>query len=372
MKNSNAANPAEAGVINSRYMNSEADYKKFGVKPNTVEVWEDGLRGSEKPNNSEWEWWYFDAIMDDGTSLIIQFLNPALLLPNRAPAVNFQITTPDGKHHRTILESTPDEDSFGEGKCDVHFGRNSFVGDLKNYTLHVEENDQFGADIRFTNLGTPFRPGTAYFAFGDHDEDYYTWLCIAPKCKVEGTLLIDGKQVAVCGYGYHDHQWGSKPYMAFFNNWTWSRQSLNGYSVTMFNMVSCKEYGYKRFPIVFIENEAGEIVFDSYEDVEYTMESTLFDSVSGKTYPAVQRQIFHQGDLTLEYTLTPRKTLESMLHFPNPTPEQAKEFAERGQKPSYMRFLGEGRVKLTKGNDVLIDETGELIYECMFPGLEFK
>ena len=166
MKNSNAANPAEAGVINSRYMNSEADYKKFGVKPNTVEVWEDGLRGSEKPNNSEWEWWYFDAIMDDGTSLIIQFLNPAVILPNRAPAVNFQITTPDGKHHRTILESTPDEDSFGEGKCDVHFGRNSFVGDLKNYTLHVEENDQFGADIRFTNLGTPFRPGTAYFAFG--------------------------------------------------------------------------------------------------------------------------------------------------------------------------------------------------------------
>ena len=48
------------------------------------------------------------------------------------------------------------------------------------------------------------------------------------------------------------------------------------------------------------------------------------------------------------------------------------DYKKFGVKPSYMRFLGEGHVRLTKGKDVLIDETGDLIYECMFPGLEFK
>lgn len=361
-----------AQLKNSRYMDTEADYKKFGINPDKVEVWEDGLRGVKKPTVSEWEWWYFDAIMEDGTSVVIQFLNPAVILPSHPSAVNFQITTSDGKYHRSILESSEEDVHFGEGKCDVHFGPNSFVGDLKDYTIHVEEDDKFGADLHFTNLGTPFRPGTAYFGFGDHYEDFYTWLCVVPKCRVEGKLLIDGKTIEVSGYGYHDHQWGTKSHMEFFNNWTWARQSLGDYSVTMFHMVSRKEYGYKRFPIMFVENKQGDIIFSSYNNIEYEMQGTKRDEASDKLYPTVQKQIFHDGNLTLEYTLTPKKTLETSLAFPNPTPEQAATFELKEQKPSYMRYLGEGHVKLQEGNTILLDDSSKLIYECMFQGIEFK
>jgi hypothetical protein len=54
-----------------RLLDQPGDYKKLGVNPGEVETWEDRRRNDSRPNH--WEWWYFDSILDDGTTVVIQF-----------------------------------------------------------------------------------------------------------------------------------------------------------------------------------------------------------------------------------------------------------------------------------------------------------
>ena len=42
------------------------DYARYGLDPTTVAQWEDGARTDDRPGT--YEWWYFDAHLDDGRS----------------------------------------------------------------------------------------------------------------------------------------------------------------------------------------------------------------------------------------------------------------------------------------------------------------
>jgi predicted secreted hydrolase len=78
-----------------------------------------------------------------------------------------------------------------------------------------------GAALRLSSRGRPFRQGTAYFGFGDRDEDYFTWLCAVPKgdVSVSGNVTVAGVIREVRGSGYHDHQWGSSNFQLLWNRW---------------------------------------------------------------------------------------------------------------------------------------------------------
>lgn len=53
------------------YENVQKAVKNMGNSVE-VEIWEDARRSAIGSNN--WEWWYFDAIMDDGTSAYCSIL----------------------------------------------------------------------------------------------------------------------------------------------------------------------------------------------------------------------------------------------------------------------------------------------------------
>ena len=62
-----------------------------------VEVWEDSLR--THPEKGEFEWWYFDAHFDDGSTAVIVFYTKSMLNPKSAfkPLVTITINRPDGE-----------------------------------------------------------------------------------------------------------------------------------------------------------------------------------------------------------------------------------------------------------------------------------
>ena len=58
--------------IPARLGSTPGDYARIGIEAGAIKPWEDGLRtdGSE----GTYEWWYFDAHLEDDATLVVVFL----------------------------------------------------------------------------------------------------------------------------------------------------------------------------------------------------------------------------------------------------------------------------------------------------------
>lgn len=349
-------------------MDTPEDYKKLGINPDQIEIWEDSRRNRDS-SAGNWEWWYFDSILDDGTKAVLQFFTKAgmknIQKNGDVPSVTIKITTADGKLYED--EALPDktECTYGTDKCDVHLGECSFVGDFHEYQIFAKGKKGVTADLKLVSCAKPYRPGTAYFDFGNGE--FYTWLCSVPQGEVTGTLTFGGKTVHVHGTGYHDHQWGNRFYLHEWNNWLWARQSFGDYSVLTFDFITSKEAGYKRFPILFIQNRDGEIVFENRENVKCVIpEMTPVDPASKKEYPKVICYEFEAEGKKVSYQLEGLETLEAR-GFKNKPLIGNIIIKKIGMNLSYMRFHGKGTLSFRNG-DEMVERSGSLIYEFMYPG----
>src|ERR1700730_11050981 len=104
-----------------------ADYQKLGIDPVEVAQFEDGQRiGTEK---GRYEWWYFDAHLDNGATVVVVFYTKPNVSPNGplAPRVTINITLPDGRIYDKVLDTTPEMFNASKSTCNVKIGTNHFV-----------------------------------------------------------------------------------------------------------------------------------------------------------------------------------------------------------------------------------------------------
>jgi hypothetical protein len=80
-----------------------ADYQKLGIDPVEVAPFEDGQRIGTKKGH--YEWWYFDAHLDDGTTVVVVFYTKPNVSPNGplAPRTTINLTLPDGQRFKKVL-----------------------------------------------------------------------------------------------------------------------------------------------------------------------------------------------------------------------------------------------------------------------------
>ncbi|MDO4285414.1 MAG: lipocalin-like domain-containing protein [Eubacteriales bacterium] len=352
-------------MSNVRLMDTPEDYKKLGVNPDQIEMWEEQRRSDD--SEGSWEWWYFDGIMDDKTKIVIQFFtktNEAIRGNVGAPNLAIKITMPDGKHYEEHPHFPVETAVYGKGKCDVHFGNNKFVGDFNHYEIHVDETNGIGADLKIQSHAKPYRPGTAYFEIGDK---YYTWLCAMPKGTADGTITINGETIPVHGGCYHDHQWGTMNLLQIWNHWLWSRQSFDDCSIMVFDMISQKKLGGERFPIVFIQDKDGNIIFENHKDVKYDLIDTYKDEESGKVYPGSCRYTFEKDGREVVYSIRKSEILENRSMGKEVPFAKKLAMKAMGLDPSYVRYAGEASLQMKEHGNSIIDDTGDLIYEFMYP-----
>src|SRR3954471_16172729 len=75
------------------------DYTRLGIDPSTIAAHEDGMRSDG--GKGSYEWWYFDAHLDDRSTLVVVFYTKPLMEAARsplAPYVTVELDRPDGSH----------------------------------------------------------------------------------------------------------------------------------------------------------------------------------------------------------------------------------------------------------------------------------
>lgn len=352
-----------------RLMANDIDYKRLGLKKDKIELWEDGKRDDDKKGAVEW--WYFDAILDDGSKIAACYSTKVQPFMNRKgthPCLKFDITTPEGKQVSRRITKFSDV-SFSKDKCDVRWDDNCFIGDLQTYHIKATPEKGYGFDVVLKSQSTPWRGETGYIGFEENDEKYFTWLCVVPRGTVTGTITIDGKEKKITGFGYHDHQWGNTTQFEFLNHWLWSRQSTEKHSIVVFDFVMNQHYGYKRIPLIFIEDKEGILIFQSSDNVECIVEEEFVQEASEKEFPKVTKYTFKQDDLIVRYTLSVKEELDGRYIY-----KQMPFFLRgllKGTKPKYGRYLAHGSFDIEHNGTITHDE-GELIYEFAYVGEEYK
>ena len=355
-----------------RIMDQPADFERLGMNPDKVELWEDGRRDNNRAG--AFEWWYFDAILDDGSKLVIDFgakLQTRTHEEGGSPFALIRINRPDGTSYEKFYCSSEEDSSFAKDTCDVHVGENYFVGDFKEYKIKVVPAEGVGADITLTSQASPWRAGTGYFTFGEDEQSYFTWLCAVPRGRVEGTITIDGETIPVTGAGYHDHQWGNIHHMFIWNHWLWGRQSTDDYTILIFDFMTRKEYGHKRFPLCFVQDRSGKLLFSNFEGAKVEVPEEYTDEVSGKDYPVTSIYTMENNGSEMIYTITEKETLEARFEYAAAPEPARKQMDAMGVRTSYARYLADGEFNLNTKDGTYHDK-GDLIYEFAYLGTTYK
>lgn len=368
-----------------RLMDTDADYQKMNTKKDCIEAWEDGKRDDDRAG--AYEWWYFDMILDDGSKVVIHFNtkdNKSIDKEGTIPSVVIKITSPEGKEYKDNVILSSEDAYFGKDKCDVRFGKHFIEGDLKTYHIHVNQTggvngtdgsggvgkaSNVGCDLILKSCSKPYRPAAGGFAFGN--EGYFTWLCAVPKGKVTGTLYYEDKEHLVTGAGYHDHQWGNMKHNSTWDHWIWSRQDFGDYALLVFDIGTQKKFGYKRLPMMFLEDKDGNLVMEDLNTPKCKFVQEYKEKLSGKMYPKEIEYIFKQGDKVAKYTIEQAYELEVR----DPTSQLPKIMQGilklKGLHPSTSRNFAKGTLELYDGYQS-IKRSGDLIYEFVYMGTTVK
>ena len=188
------------------------------------------------------QWWYFDAIFQDGHRLLTYFL-PSFVGTVESqvldqPFLNVVLRRPDGeiiREPRTFSRSEflPQQGEFGAsfGKdCSVTYEKGLHEEDLGCYTLEAKAG-RLGYDLRLLPdipPWSPFGPRACMSRIGVmlarrsiFTRDYMHYAAFVPRGRMEGRIVLDDEPVDVRGTGYHEQGRFSFPLHEFAGAWYW-------------------------------------------------------------------------------------------------------------------------------------------------------
>ncbi len=275
---------------------SDADFKKYGIKKDKPEVWEDGQRLDEKDyKHGQYEWWYFDGHLDDGSIIVSAFIIQIDEKNNVVPQITFNFADKENRIEKTIFFNVGDYSGVKD-RCDTKIKNNYFRGKgLDEYEIFLDpaQNEGWGFDLKIRREVPSFRPGTGYWDAGG---DFFAWLCSVPSGLMEGTITKAGKEVKVKGNGYHDHNWGNVPMSKILSDWYWGRADINGITLVSANVRFKEEAGGRETPLVYITKGEDIILNAINEELSFLSGHKIHHPETGKAYNSDAMYIYENGD----------------------------------------------------------------------------
>jgi carotenoid 1,2-hydratase len=303
---------------------------------------------------ASYEWWYFDALSDDGRdALVVIFLAGFVFSPryNRAaaaahpadkhwhemderarratpfPALAFCLYRDGRPHIRAINEYSPRDFDASPERPACHIGASRFVYDEaeRRFRINLEEPLRGGrilrASLSWSIVEGDFEPGEES---SGSDVEGHEWNLVAPRCRVGGDLrVVEARTGRVLslerfgGEGYHDHNRDRRWLPAAVASWQWGRAHFEKATAVFY---SFREQG-AAAPInkLFIVRDERLVAADAILSTERHRRD-LF----GLRYPETVRLVASDGSTSL--TARQRRVVDRS-HF-------------------YLRFTGEATLEL--------------------------
>jgi hypothetical protein len=346
---------------------SDADYERLGLIRHEIKAWEDGARTDDRPDT--YEWWYFDAHLDDGAKLVVVFLDKDLASPQKPlePTIRLNLDLADGRSFEKLVTFDPALWTSARDHADVRIGQNRFTGDLHTYRITAMVDD-IAVDVMLVGAVPSWRPETGYMLFGEDRKLEFAWLPSVPQGKVSATYRIGDERHESAGIGYHDHNWGNVGLMEIVHDWYWARGQAGPYSVIASYITAHEKYGYAPIPVFMLARD-GVLIGDDPSLLTFEALDTFTDPKTKKPVANITRYTYGSPDERYVVTFTRRRDLSRnrMIESLHGLKRAAAELLRFDG--AYLRFSGEIRVDHYRGT-AIVDQyaTEDAIWELMYFG----
>lgn len=283
------------------------------------------------------EHWYFDARLDDG-HVIVGFLQTSELMTKKA-GVELHVYEPDGTRHEVRKFYPHAAARASAERCDVQVAHNwgrvveDFAdGALPTHQIHIAE-DGMEFDLTFESVVPMWQPGEGLTSYGE--DSFFAWVVAAPRARVTGTIVVNGRSHEVSGVGYHDHNWGKGTMPRIVDHWYWGRVYADDLTVVYATIFTTGRYG-NVVSTPFMLAQGSEIVLSSGE-VEIEEGPPVYNEVADQSYPSSLTLCVGGGAAELRLDVREIIHAHDLL---NDVPVVGRPYVKPVAKPIINRLLG--------------------------------
>lgn len=351
--------------VSARLGSAPKDYERLGISSDGIAPREDGMRTDG--SKGTFEWWYFDAHLSDGSSLVVSFNTKEVTDAGHplAPYANVTLDRPDGTHVDTNTAVFTEDFMASTDGCDVRMGPNRFAGDLHTYHIHVETGE-ITVDVTLTGDVPAWRPGTGHFLFEEDGHRYFAWLPSVPQGHVEASITLRGETVNLVGIGYHDHNWGNCSMLQVIDNWYWGRGQAGPYTVITCLVTAAERYGLAPFPIFMLARD-GAIIADDQTKATFAQSEVHHDEQTGKPVGDVLTYTY-AGDPDFVVTWQRTETILRAKFIDDLHGIKHLMAQLIGFDGAYLRFTGDLTVQKYERDQLVETQKDEALWEEMYFG----
>ncbi len=349
------------------------------INPNVKEGWtgpgrRDGTILPMKPEDdalhidvgakNQFEWWYFDAHLEGGYTLVAFFYaaypNPGL--DQGKIAVELTLLRPDGRKTQKVIKYKKSQFYASRETPHVTIGNNTLTSTFSNdglpeYEIYLED-EELTFQLTYKAQVKGWKPGTGYSHFANLG--HFAWVVPFPRASVKGTVRDGDKTMSVSGVGYHDHNWLNFSFQSIIEYWMWGRIYSENFTVS-YAFIQCNDK-VDRHAVKVLMAAQGSEVFLSSGEYEFTQDDFEYSEKAGHSFPRTI-SIKVPGELDVKLDVVKVFEAENMLdNFPRLLAFIAKNFM--GLKPGYFRLSSNFTLKVTR-DGVTSEEKGTTLHEIV-------
>ena len=239
-------------------------------------------------------------------------------------------------------------------------GASHVQGDLHHYELHARAGD-LAADLVFRGVVPPWRPGAGKTYFSEDLKQYFAWLPAIPDGTVSGSLTYAGREHAVSGIGYHDHNWGNVGLNHVMDHWYWGRGRIGDFTTIYVEQVAQPDYGSIKMPVFMLAYQGRILTGDG---APLTLKTADFQHhPGGRDFPRQLDFNWESGGEKVHLALRQPQMIEAVSLL-SEIPAWQRWLARLAANPYYFRFEAELDLSVDLAG-VHANVTGPALYELM-------